>query len=121
VHVACVAPPPGERLVDGDTGEPGRKPGTPLELVQMLVRTDVCILHHVLRFLVAAGDGSDRAIDALVVAPHDDLEEPVGSGTDARDDVLVGQVVTVLQRANDLRVHLDLLDSPSRYRVARGE
>src|SRR5438105_1784026 len=40
----------GKRLVDGDAGQPRREPRPPLEIVQVLVRTHVGILHHVLGF-----------------------------------------------------------------------
>ncbi len=59
--------------------------------MQVFVRAHVGILHHVLGFAVVVDDGARRAIDAQIVAAHEDLEQPLLAGANARDDLLVRQ------------------------------
>ena len=59
--------------------------------MQVLVRAHVGILHHVLGFAVVVEYGARRAIDAQIVAAHEDLEQALFSGANASDDLLVRQ------------------------------
>src|SRR5205807_10000251 len=74
----------GKRLVDGAAGQPRREPRPPLEIVQVLVRTRVGILHHVLGLVVIVEDGARRAIDMPLVAAPEDLEQALFAGANAR-------------------------------------
>jgi hypothetical protein len=38
-------------------------------------RVDVGLLHHVFRLGLVLHDGASRAVDALIMAPHQDLEQ----------------------------------------------
>ena len=64
-----------------------------LELPQMRVRVQIRLLHHVLGLVIVAQHGPHGAIDALVVAAHQDLEERSVAGDDALDDLFVRQDV----------------------------
>ena len=78
-----------DRLVDGDPGRPRRERGVAAKPREVLVDREPGLLEHVLGVLVRVHDGARRAIQALVVAPHEQLE--VGAATRAHrvDEVAV--------------------------------
>jgi hypothetical protein len=80
-----------ERLVDGNADQPCREPRPPLEIAQMLVRTHVGILHHILGFAVVVEEGACRTIDTRIVAMHEEFEQLPFTRANARNDLLVGQ------------------------------
>ena len=81
----------GQGFVNGDAGEPGGEGGTRGELVEVLVGADVGVLHDVLGFAVVVKDGAGDAVEALIVAPHEDLVERGLSCTDAVHHLFVGE------------------------------
>jgi hypothetical protein len=76
--------------VNGDAGEPRRERGPPRELVEVQVRVQVGLLHHVLGVRFVAQDGAGDAEETLVVPAHQNLEEPFVSGLDAAHELFVG-------------------------------
>jgi hypothetical protein len=82
----------GQGFVDGDASEPGGKQRASGELVEVLVGADVGVLHDVLGLGVVAEDGAGHAVEALVVAAHEDLIESGVSSFDAIDDLVVSEV-----------------------------
>ena len=81
----------GERFIDGDASEPGAEGGAAGELIQVLVGADVGGLHDLFGEGVVAGDGAGGAIEALVVAAHDDFKERRLAVEDAAHDLFVAQ------------------------------
>src|SRR6266481_8164171 len=81
----------GQRLVHGNAGEPGSERRPPGELMQVREGTHVGLLHDVLGLAVVAQDGARRAVEALVVTAHDDLEERRLAAAHARHDLLIGE------------------------------
>ena len=80
---------PGARpgLVQGDPDEPGRQLRAALELIEMLESANPGILDDVLRFgRVVREDRAGRAVELLVVAAHQDLEEVGVAGAHAPDN-----------------------------------
>ena len=63
----------------------------PGELIEVREGTDVGLLQDVLGFGVVTQDGTRRAVEALVVTAHDDLEERRLAAAHARHDLLVGE------------------------------
>ena len=59
------------------------------ELVQMLVGPDPGFLGDLLGLVVVRQDRARQAVDALVVAAHEDLEELGVARADSSDDLLV--------------------------------
>jgi len=68
------------------------------ERPEMLKGVHVRLLHGVLGFRLVAEDRPHRAIHALVVAAHDQLEEPTLACNDAGDDFPVGERIRGGQR-----------------------
>ena len=81
----------GQGFVYGDAGEPGGEGRAGGELVEVLVGADVGVLHDVFGFAVVVEDGASDAVEALVVAAHEDLVERGLSCADAVDDLFVGE------------------------------
>src|SRR5215510_2458955 len=79
-----------ERLVYGNLRQPGREFRSTVELAKMRIRIDVCLLHDILGLVIVADDRAGRAIHALVVPPHQDLEERGLALEDTRDDLFIG-------------------------------
>src|SRR5579864_1114278 len=80
-----------QSLIDRDAGEPAGERGAAFELAQAGEGADVSLLHHVFAFGVVAQDGAGGAVDALVMAAHQDLKQVALAGEHARHDLLVGQ------------------------------
>src|SRR5437868_10442978 len=59
----------------------------------MLKGPDVSVLQHVFRFRVAASNGAGGAIEPLVIAPHDHLEQTRVAGEHTLDYLLVGELL----------------------------
>jgi hypothetical protein len=57
-----------------DACQPGGELRPPGKLVQMFVRAHVGVLHYVLSFAIIAQNSPSYAVEALVVAAHDDFE-----------------------------------------------
>jgi hypothetical protein len=57
-------------FVDSNSREPSRKLCSTFKVGQVLVRSNVRILHNVFRFCIIAQNGPSHAIETLVVAPH---------------------------------------------------
>ena len=76
-------------LVDGDARQPGGEGSAGGELAEVRVGANVGVLHDVFGFGVAVQNGSGDAIEALVVAAHDDLVQGGFSRPDAVDDLFV--------------------------------
>jgi hypothetical protein len=81
----------GQSFVYSDAGEPGGEGRTGGELVEMLVGADVGVLHDVLSFAVVVEDGAGDAVEALVVAAHEDLVKCGLSCADAVDHLFIGE------------------------------
>ena len=114
--VAAARPRTCDRFVHRDPREPCRERGAPIELAQVGVGVHVRLLHHVFRFRLVAHDRARRAVDPLVVAAHQDLEQRRLSADDARDDLLVGQRLPALEHAAVDHMHggLPLLECAGR-------
>ena len=87
LHLAA----PAERLVERDARQPRRELRSFLELVQVRERIDVGLLHHVFDVVLVLHDGSRHAVEPLIVAAHEDLEQRTLPRPHALDDVRVGQ------------------------------
>ena len=79
----------GPGFVERNAAEPGRKGRPAGELAQVLVGPDPGFLGDLLGLVVARQDRARQAVDALVVAAHEDLEELGVARTDSSDDLLV--------------------------------
>jgi hypothetical protein len=75
--------------VHRNPGQPGRELRAPIELREVRIRIHVRFLHHVLGLALVADDGARGAIDAFVMAPHQDLEDRRVAIEDPRHDLLV--------------------------------
>ncbi len=84
-------PAPPERLVQRDARQPRGELRPFLELVQVRERVDVGLLHHVFDFVLVLHDRPRRAVELLVVAAHEDLEQRAFARPHALHDVRVGQ------------------------------
>jgi hypothetical protein len=62
-----------------------------IELRQVRVRVHVRVLHHVLGLALVAQNRARRAEHALIVTPHQDLEQGRVAGDDPRHDFLIRQ------------------------------
>ena len=60
--------------------------------MQMLIRVQIRLLHHVLDSVVGAQDRTHGAIDALIVAAHENLEKSRIAADDPRDDLFVADL-----------------------------
>jgi hypothetical protein len=78
-----------QRLVDGNSRQPGRKPGGAVELAQVRKGVDVGLLHHVLRLLLVTHDRPGRTVDPFVVPAHQQLEERGVSAQNLLDHEIV--------------------------------
>ena len=74
----------------------------------MLKGADVSVLQHVFGFRVAAGDGAGGAIEPLVIAPHDHLEQTRVACEHTLDYLLVGELLVLCARVEYSVVHPDL-------------
>ena len=63
-----------QRFVYRDACQPGGKRRPSSKLVQMFVRANVGVLHHVLSFAIIAQYSPGHAIQTLVVTAHDDFK-----------------------------------------------
>jgi hypothetical protein len=88
---AAAAASASQRLVDRDAGEPGGEPGPSRELIEVAEGADVRVLHDVLGFGVVGEDGAGDAIEPLVVAAHEHLEQAGLAIPHAGHHLLVGQ------------------------------
>ena len=80
----------GPGLVERDPHEPGRQLRPALELIEVLERPDPGILDDVLGFGGVAGEHGPRgAVELLVVAAHEDLEEVDLARAHAVDDLFI--------------------------------
>src|ERR1039457_2027058 len=59
-----------------DACQPGGKLCPPGKLVETLVRAHVGVLHYVLSLAIIAQNSPSHAVDALVLAAHDDFKHP---------------------------------------------
>jgi hypothetical protein len=57
----------------------------------VLIGADVGGLHDVLGLRIVASDGAGGAVEALVVAAHDDLKERGFAGEHAADDLFIAE------------------------------
>jgi hypothetical protein len=94
-----------QRFVDGDSCQPGGKPGPAVELAQVRVGIHVRLLHHVLGLLLVADDGAGGTVEALVVAPHQDLEKSRLAVQHLRDDLFVRERAPALEHLGVRDVH----------------
>jgi hypothetical protein len=62
---------PGQRFVDRNARQPGRKGRATGKLVKVLIRPNVCILHYVFGLGIIAQDRARDTIEPLVVPAHD--------------------------------------------------
>ena len=79
-------------VVHDDPSQPRGESRAPRELVQVEVRIHVTLLDRVLCKPGISQDTARRTIQALVVSPHDDLEQRVVAAKYALDDLLISQV-----------------------------
>lgn len=77
----------------GNAGKPGGEWSAGGELVEVLVSPDVGVLHDVFGLAIIVQDGAGDAVEALVVATHDDFVKRTFSGEDAMDDLFVGEAL----------------------------
>ena len=63
-----------KRLVEGNAGEPSRQTGVAAKLTEAAKSSDVGFLNHILGLAVVLDHRAGDAIEALVVALHDDAE-----------------------------------------------
>ena len=61
--------------MDRDSRQPRGKLRSAGKLIKVRIGADVCILHHILRLSIVAQNSARNSVYALVVAPHDDLEQ----------------------------------------------
>jgi len=80
-----------ERLVEGDSRQPGRKGRTAGELIQVLVRAEVRILYDVFSFVIVPNNAAGHPKNTLVVAPHQDFERGHIASQNEANDFCVGQ------------------------------
>ena len=78
-----------QRLVHRDSREPRGELRAAVELTQVAVRVDVGLLHDVLGLAFVPEDGPSGAVEPLVVAPHQHLEERRLAGQNTGDHLLV--------------------------------
>jgi hypothetical protein len=88
-----VAGPPSsrQRLIHGNPCQPRGEPGPSLELTEVTIGIDVGLLNGVLGVRVVLENGTDGAVETLVVAAHEDLEEMNVPSSDSNHDFLVCQ------------------------------
>jgi hypothetical protein len=63
-----------QSFVHGDARQPRGELCSPGELVEMLVRAHVRVLHYVLSLAIVAQNSPSRAVETLVVPAHDNLK-----------------------------------------------
>ena len=100
--------------MDGDVGQPGREALRLLELSKVRVSAHVRILEHVLGLALVAQQRAQHAKEALVVPPHDQLEEGCLAAPDAPHQLGVRESSHHL-RQRLVHVH-DHLQTPIRVR-----
>ena len=83
------SPQAGPRLIDADLQEPGPELRPPLELIDVLERREVAVLHGVLDLFARPQHRTNRAVEALVVAAHQQLERRQVPLLDPFDELLV--------------------------------
>ncbi len=54
-------------------------------------RIDIGLLHHILDVVLVLHDGADDAVEPLIVAAHEDLEQGTLTGADQFDDLHISQ------------------------------
>jgi hypothetical protein len=84
------SPPFSQRLVDNNSGEPGRELGASLKLCQLPERVHIRLLHSVFRVRVAAEDRACCPVQPLVVPTHQHLECVALAGEHSRDGLFIG-------------------------------
>jgi hypothetical protein len=108
-EINCGVPPPlsrpRQRLVNRDPRQPRRKLGSPIELPEVKVGVDVCLLHDVFRLILVFHDRTRGPVDPLVVAPHQDFIESGLSVEDPRDDVFVAEGGPPVEHCSTYYVH----------------
>src|SRR6267142_1307511 len=86
-----------------------RKPGSERRfapiLTQVLEGADVSVLQYIFSLTVAAGDGTRRAVEPLVVAAHDHLEQAGIARKHALHHLLVGELLVLRAGVEYCLVH----------------
>jgi len=103
--------------VHRDPREPGAERRPSRELIEVRERPDVGLLNHVLRLGVVPEDRADGAIDALVVAAHEDLEQRGIAGAHPLHHLLVGELALAGTATLCSTIHA----RPHRYGVAHAK
>jgi hypothetical protein len=83
-----------KRLVNGDPRQPRRKAGAAEKLVKVRKRSHVGILQNVLRLGLVTKNRAHNSIEALVVTPHEDLEQVCMAASHPVDDLFVTEIGT---------------------------
>ncbi len=74
---------PAERLIEHDAREPSGQARFALETLNVSEGADITFLHHLLGFGIVPDDAARQAIEALIVAPHQNGERGRLPGTHA--------------------------------------
>src|ERR1043165_4066497 len=82
----------------------------------MLVSPHVGVLHHVFRFRIITQNGPGDAIETLVVAAHDQLEQRRLALQYAADHFLIWESFRVVQEIENSRAHFEYLSNRGRSR-----
>jgi hypothetical protein len=78
-------------LVHGDACQPGGEERFAAKAGELAIGAHVALLHDVLGLRSVAQDAARDAEEALVVTPHQELEESRFAGQNAADDLHVAQ------------------------------
>jgi hypothetical protein len=81
-----------KRLVNGDPRQPRRKAGAAEKLVKVRKRSHIGILQDVLRLGLVTKNRAYNSIEALVVAPHEDLEQVRMAVFHPVDDLFITEI-----------------------------
>ena len=95
----------GDGFVDGDAREPRGQLRAAVELAQVRVGVDPGLLHDVFGLALVEHDGPRRAVEPLVVAAHEDLEQRRLPRQDQLDHLRVRQPRPPLQNRAADHVH----------------
>jgi hypothetical protein len=99
-----VTPDTREGLIDSDARQPGRESCGAVELAQVREGVDIRLLHDILGFLLVPEDGPRRAVDALIVAAHQQLERTGVAVEHVLNDLLVRLVGTLADGGSARRI-----------------